>query len=185
MRHGAGWRLVTALGLGVVLMSAATARAAQVQQTVSATATIADSFGFTIDDATPMTFTLGPGGFSSASHNILLAAHSNHGRAFEINLAGGPLTRIGGSETIGGDNFVFWHIVNTGPADFEPKGTLIPGFGFENRAAMAPAGQVVYQSALAEGSDDLVRLGFDFQVSVPAGQIAGNYTTTIFITMAD
>ena len=185
MKHGAKERLSTALGLGVVLMCAATARAAQIQQTVSATATISDSFGFTIDASTPMTFTLGPGGFSSASHNILLACHSNHGRSFQINLAGGPLSRVGGIETIGGDHFVFWHIVNNGPAGFEPKGTLIPGFGFENRAAMAPGGQVVYQSDITEGSDDLVRLGFDFQVAVPAGQVAGNYTTTIYVTMAD
>ena len=151
---------------------------------IDVTATINAKFGFTIRDTSPITITADPGTEALGSHDIAIDAWANTGATWMLKLTGGPLTHTDTTTQIDNSNFLFWHTVNVNAADpNSPHGTLSPAFG--TTAAMAELGQVIYTSSADEGVDDFVGLGVGVKITVPLAQKAGDYNTTLTVTMTE
>ncbi|MBU0479261.1 hypothetical protein KKC91_11940 [bacterium] len=178
---------LTMLLAGLILSVGASVSLAETDtEEVDVAVTISSTFGFTVDDTSLLTFNAGSpvtaGAEYVADRALGIIAQSNNGVAWTMELAGGPLGETGGA-TLDQANFRFWHTTDNGADPALPEGTLTPTFGTD--APMTASDQLIYQSTLAEGTDEYIALGVGLKIIVPADQQAGDYTTSVTLTMTD
>ena len=165
--------IALAMAIGMMLPSFAGVSWARTDaKTTDVTVSVNQSFSLTLSNQANLHFGAHNPDHTDLTGQLGLTVNNNHGIVWTLSLFADALLRSGGAETITGGNFQFY--VSGGGGVGTTAATNVPS-----------SETTFYTAAASEYSVSGFALGLNIIVRIPTDQRAGDYSTTLHVTLTD